>query len=273
MTGHVLPGEPKGTTSNVDGAYFTSAPASAPTSEQQNEAEVGRKTALVLLTDMFGLALSNPRILADRFAERLGCDVYVPDLFEGHPPIDADQLQPYTPDVPNTHYSLWNRLTYYLLWIPKLPSLWANRPSVGRAKAEQFIQDLKDKKGYTDIGVIGYCYGGGIAVGLATKKGFVNVLVACHPGPITESEFPHVLTPLAMFCSQEDPWVTPPKRARAEAALAKLDTVETKVETLPGTVHGFAARPNLGIPQVRDAFERTFEECVQWIQARIHRHE
>ena len=83
MTGYVLPGVPKGTTSNVTGAYYTPAPASASTTGGVGES----KTALVLLTDIFGLALSNPRILADRYAQSLACDVYVPDLFEGKVPI------------------------------------------------------------------------------------------------------------------------------------------------------------------------------------------
>lgn len=34
-------------------------------------------------TDIFGLALPNPKIMADLFAERTGRDVYVPDLFDG----------------------------------------------------------------------------------------------------------------------------------------------------------------------------------------------
>lgn len=31
-----------------------------------------------------------------------------------------------------------------------------------------------------------------------------------------------------------------------------------------GTVHGFAARPNLGLPEIRDAFERSLEQTTGW---------
>ncbi len=39
--------------------------------------------AIVLLTDIFGLALSNPRIVADHLAEHVGVDVWIPDFFNG----------------------------------------------------------------------------------------------------------------------------------------------------------------------------------------------
>jgi dienelactone hydrolase len=53
--------------------YFTPAPADA----------TQRTKAVVLLTDIFGLVLPNPRIVADLLAERVGVDVWVPDFFNG----------------------------------------------------------------------------------------------------------------------------------------------------------------------------------------------
>jgi hypothetical protein len=70
--GFVLPGEPKG--SMVGPNYFTPAPASDTTE---------RTKAIVLLTDIFGLPLPNPRIIADHLAEHVGVDVWVPDFFDG----------------------------------------------------------------------------------------------------------------------------------------------------------------------------------------------
>ena len=69
--GFALPGEPKGTMVGQD--YFTPAP---------NDA-TQRTKAIVLLTDIFGLPLSNPRIVADHLAEEVGVDVWIPDYFNG----------------------------------------------------------------------------------------------------------------------------------------------------------------------------------------------
>ena len=74
VSGHVLPGQPVGSTNPSDGSYLALRnPAVAPLN----------KTAIVLLTDVFGLGLRNSKLLADQFASRLGYDVYVPDLFDG----------------------------------------------------------------------------------------------------------------------------------------------------------------------------------------------
>ena len=65
--GHILPGEPKG--SFHGSAYFMSG--------QDNT------RAIVLLTDAFGLPLKNSKILADQLVDQVGCDVWVPDMFNG----------------------------------------------------------------------------------------------------------------------------------------------------------------------------------------------
>lgn len=70
--GFILPGEPTGSfPPDYEGAYYAPAP--------QGE----RKRAVILLTDGFGLELNNPKILADKLSNRLGCDVWVPDYFKG----------------------------------------------------------------------------------------------------------------------------------------------------------------------------------------------
>ena len=84
--GFILPGEPSGSMQRVEGvaheAYFAPAPSLAAEdagSEQANP----KKAAVVLLTDAFGLPLVNCKIMADLFAKEVGCDVWVPDLFNG----------------------------------------------------------------------------------------------------------------------------------------------------------------------------------------------
>ena len=81
VSGYVLPGEPKGTIK--DGAYVYSS--GSESESQDGGANMTGKTAIILLTDIFGLDLKNSKILADSFGDRLGphCDVHVPDLFNG----------------------------------------------------------------------------------------------------------------------------------------------------------------------------------------------
>jgi hypothetical protein len=67
--GSVLLGEPTG--NFVDGTYLATHP------ERTSE------RAIILLTDIFGLPLKNPKILADSPATHLKCDVWIPDQFAG----------------------------------------------------------------------------------------------------------------------------------------------------------------------------------------------
>lgn len=71
--GFVLPGEPSGTMEmGFNGAYYARAP------EGQESS-----CAVLLLTDGFGMGLKNCKIMADNFAQQLGCDVWIPDYFDG----------------------------------------------------------------------------------------------------------------------------------------------------------------------------------------------
>ena len=65
--GHILPGEPNG--SFHDGAYYA--------------VGADQTKAVILLTDAFGLPMKNCKIMADQFAEQIGCDVWVPDICNG----------------------------------------------------------------------------------------------------------------------------------------------------------------------------------------------
>lgn len=71
--GYILPGEPTGTIEKAfNGAYYSPAPDGKEASH-----------AVILLTDAFGLATKNCKVMADEFAKRLNCDVWIPDYFEG----------------------------------------------------------------------------------------------------------------------------------------------------------------------------------------------
>jgi len=71
--GAFLSGEPKGTVGGLLGdSYFSPAPVT-------NDS----KTAILVLTDGFGLPLKNCKIIADELAKELECDVWVADYFLG----------------------------------------------------------------------------------------------------------------------------------------------------------------------------------------------
>jgi len=44
----------------------------------------------------------------------------------------------------------------------------------------------------------------------------------------------------------------------------KADFVEYEIKVYKGTAHGFAARPNLEYPEVKEGFEQAFKQAVEW---------
>jgi hypothetical protein len=182
--GFVLPGEPKGSIVGQD--YSTAAPSDA----------TQRTKAIILLTDIFGLPLPNPRIVADHLAEHVGVDVWIPDFFNGapshyyrclwladiqtplrsgKPPFDVNKLEPLMPDRAGVKISLRDVALFIVKGLPSLPRFFLNRPSVvdprvhkasvpspyalfrrTRALIIQFVKKIKSEKGYERIGAVGF---------------------------------------------------------------------------------------------------------------------
>ncbi|KAJ7167880.1 Alpha/Beta hydrolase protein [Mycena filopes] len=258
--GAVLDGEPTGVIAD-QGAYFAAAP----------EGSTGtNKRAIVLLTDIFGLPLKNSKILADSFAERLKCDVWVPDFFNGHPPATVEQLDKVLPQKAGQKLSVWDWVVLVFTILPSLPGLIRNRPSVVDARTISLVKAIKETKKYEQIGTIGYCFGGGIALRVGASTDLFQSIVLAHPSPPKDAQLRAIKAPTAWACAEDDMGLTPARMAEIEALYAgrkdSADFVEYEIETYKGTAHGFAARPNLAFPDVKEGFEGAFKQAVKWFE-------
>lgn len=83
VQGYRLPGTPTGEIVRISPSVVEAYLASKHSTISDENAR-GKK-AVVYLTDIFGLPLGNPQIVADMINERMGVDVYVPDMFDGKP--------------------------------------------------------------------------------------------------------------------------------------------------------------------------------------------
>ncbi|PPQ72815.1 hypothetical protein CVT24_012891 [Panaeolus cyanescens] len=253
--GFVLPGEPTGSMQvGYQGAYYAMG------------AEGESSRAVIFLTDGYGLPLQNCKIMADNLAQRLHCDVWVPDYLAGRPLVDVDDLG--APDRAGVKLSLFDKLKGMLFSvIPKIPAYISNRPSVVDKRVKEFILMLQNKKQYEKVGVVGYCWGGATAMRLA-KGDLIRTAAMCHPAPFSEKDVKAIKIPTSWAVAEDDLFVSPSLRRRAEAILSarkeKDNEFEYEFKEYPGTAHGFAARPNLNLPEIRAAYEAAFEQVVQW---------
>ncbi|KAF8501050.1 dienelactone hydrolase endo-1-3,1,4-beta-D-glucanase [Russula emetica] len=246
--GFALPGEPKGTIVGQD--YFTAAP---------NDA-TERTKAIILLTDIFGLPLPNPRIVADHLAEQVGVDVWVPDFFNGKPIGDANTMEPLFPDRAGAKIP-WLRLIIKL--IPSIPRFIASRPSVVDAR---FIKKIKSEKGYERIDTV-------LEVPIAGRLGstdLVNTIVIAHPSKLTPAQIRAIKVPSSWVLAEDDHSFKDKDVKTAEGIFKeqeeKPDHVDYEFQVYKGTAHGFAVRPNLEVPEVKAGYEAALDRTVAWFK-------
>lgn len=151
ISGNPLPGSPKGTEEN--GAYFA----------QGSGQEETKDKAVVVLTDIFGIAIPNPKIIADTIADRTGFDVWVPDLFNGlsfasirrpdvrrssgtdcpgHPPLAPEVMDPVSPRHPGEKIGFLKTVKFYLAVLMHIPGLIASRPAVVDKRAKEVCSSV-----------------------------------------------------------------------------------------------------------------------------------
>ncbi|KAG6908491.1 hypothetical protein DXG01_004425 [Tephrocybe rancida] len=271
--GEVLPGEPAGTISTL-GAYFS--PGSGENS----------KSAIVLLTDVFGLPLKNCKIIADHLAKETGYDVWIPDYFGGWPIFPLSMLK--SANRRGGKVPFWKLIYFFIGLIPRIPALYHSRASVSDQRVVELVNAVKEEKKYEKIGAVGYCFGGSALARLGGTDLFQSVVIV-HPGPYTYEQARAIKVPtlslgywpkvneaapshlcfLTIFpLVIDDQFYDDKTRLETEAIFEERkgseNFVDYEIKVYKGTVHGFAIRPNLTNPEVKVAYEGSLEQIKAW---------
>ncbi|KAJ7918922.1 hypothetical protein B0H13DRAFT_2433265 [Mycena leptocephala] len=273
--GSVLEGEPTGVISEFEGAYFASG------------GNPDSKRAIILLTDAFGLPLKNSKILADNFALYLKCDVWVPDFFAGRPPVTVEQMK-VLPDRAGIKLSFFDVLKFIWNVAPSLPSmLITNRSSVVDGRTISLVKKVQEEHKYEKLGAIGYCFGGGIATRVGSTSTLFDSIVLVHPSPPTDNQLKAIKAPTAWAMGEGTQSLTqrdrffnihasrhdaPPERLEKIGALyagrkGKDTFVDYEIKVYKA--HGFGARPNFAYADVKEGFEKAFQQAVDWFNKTI----
>lgn len=124
---------------------------------------------------------------------------------EGWPIVEGDDLQGLWPERAGEKISFLNKLWMPVVFLKRMPRIIASRPSVADARVRtvgnefhsegivtltpsyQFLDKIKAEKKYEQLGLVGFCYGGGCVVRAAGNPA-VSSIVVCHPSGLKKEQ-------------------------------------------------------------------------------------
>ncbi|KAF7326112.1 Dienelactone hydrolase endo--beta-d-glucanase [Mycena kentingensis (nom. inval.)] len=213
--------------------------------------------AVLLFTDVFGLALENNKMLADDFA-RNGFFTIVPDMFGGDP-IPPEALDSVTHRLDPS----FNRDRWFA----------AHTPEIVLPIVLKVVDALKTK-GITRFAGTGYCFGARPVFDLAFTN-TLHVSAITHPGRISvpadlERYATTSTAPLLINSCEVDPAFPADACAAADALFGEGRFAPGyRREWFEGCTHGFAVRGDMSDPRVKKGKEGAFKACVEWFAAHL----
>jgi len=236
--------EPRGSTKVYDGEtiYATSPP---------GRYGHGNSSAVIYVTDIFGLGIPNNKLLADSLASA-GYTVFVPDIFRGDP-VPGDGLE----EGSTFDFAAWQA---------------AHPPSIATEIIESTLNTISSEFAFEKLGAVGYCYGGPFVAQLLAADGPLGGQVeagfTAHPSGVTEDLWDGIEKPISVAYGALDASNNITSRYAAEEVLVgENKTFETSLYA--GAPHGFAVRANLSDPLQAFAQESAYFQAVEWLDTHV----
>lgn len=117
------------------------------------------------------------------------------------------------------------------------------------------------------MGVIGFCYGGRMAMLLGARSRDIDVVVPFHPGKVTAAEIARLRSPVQVHCGTADRNV-PVADIRDLEKMLRAQSTPVEVHLYEGADHGFLAytRPYYKPDAARLAWTRTTEFLRKYLK-------
>lgn len=200
------------------------------------------KKAVLMISDIYGDEPPIYRSVADKVAGA-GFLVVAPDFFHG----DAAN-----PSNPKYDKDTWRK---------------NHTTDKGYEDAKPVIAALKEK-GVSAVGAAGFCWGGKVAVKLASNQD-VQAAVLLHPSNVTEDEIKVVKVPIAVLGAQRDNGLPPAQMKRFDEILSAKPKFDHLVKTYPGVCHGWTVRYFVNDTFAVNSAAEAHEDMINWFEKHV----
>lgn len=229
FAGTLAKGMPRGEFLILGGVRcYVSRPPAAPSVDAASPEERQLKRAVLLLTDIFGVDISNGKLIADSYASA-GYLAVMPDLFDGKP-VPEWFLAAMTRIIADTSPGevgfvgrLLRQLRGAAIAARVLPAalMFARHhmdrrltPLCKMPIVETVVEDLRSGTtlgfAVSKLGAVGFCYGGGLCFAAASRDELIDAFVTCHTQVKVPATFEPLRKPGLLICCGQD-WAFPEK--------------------------------------------------------------
>ncbi|EIN09847.1 hypothetical protein PUNSTDRAFT_143266 [Punctularia strigosozonata HHB-11173 SS5] len=240
-------------------------------------------SAVVVFYDEFGFKIPNAKLISDLLAEKTGLTVYCPDIFAGDGVSPEDHSVIAIKDQRNI--------------IKKLSESLEHHPKAHTAQILEFLTALKRE--HSQLAAVGYGCGAKHAVHFISSQTVqFKAAVVCHPSHVSFDDITQITEAVSFVWAEHDHVFDKtaresvnqflvidqqmnnaggytrdnfnamvssmaPQGPRPPVALSK--GFEAQLVVYPGTVHGFAIRPDLRDPETRKAFDGALDQAAAFV--------
>ncbi|KAF5465618.1 hypothetical protein F2P56_015603 [Juglans regia] len=139
----------------------------------------------------------------------------------------------------------------------------AHNTDKGYEDAKAIIAALKSK-GASAIGAAGFCWGGKVAVKLASSTD-IKAAVLLHPSRVTEDDINDVKVPIAILGAEKD-HVSPPEQMKQFGEkLSVKSEFDSLVKIFPGVAHGWTVRYKVEDELAVRSAEEAHLDMLNWL--------
>uniref|UniRef100_A0ACD5U3Q8 Uncharacterized protein n=1 Tax=Avena sativa TaxID=4498 RepID=A0ACD5U3Q8_AVESA len=200
------------------------------------------KSAVVLISDVYGFEAPNLRNIADKVASS-GYFVVVPDFLHGDPFVPADADRPIQ------------------VWIKE------HAPDKGFEEAKPVIAALKEQ-GVSVVGAAGYCWGAKVVAELA-KANEIQAAVMLHPSFVTVDDIKEVKCPIAILGAETDVMSPPELVKQFKQVLSSNSGIGSFVKIFPGVSHGWTVRYDSNDAAAVKNAEEALADMIEWFNKNL----